>query len=161
MKMTNQKTDFFRPMEYDNNYEQFGVIEAHRNGRSTPSYQPGTIGKDIPVIIAHKLSDQPAEGEPQMSVKSLSRWEFWLGIFTAIIGIFSIVVGATWTISNNINDKINASRQELTGNIQSSRAEITARIDRLEDKMESNFKETSSSLFKIQAILEAKSDKEK
>ncbi|HAZ3906282.1 TPA: hypothetical protein J1437_004710 [Escherichia coli] len=155
--MTNQKTDFFRPMEYDNNYEQFDVIEAHRNGRSTPSYQPGTIGKYIPVIITHK----PAEGEPQMSVKSLSRWEFWLGILTAIIGIFSIVVGATWTISNNINDKINASRQELTGNIQSSRAEITARIDRLEDKMESNFKETSSSLFKIQAILEAKSDKEK
>ncbi|HEB1396320.1 TPA: hypothetical protein RY411_004721 [Escherichia albertii] len=159
MKMTNQKTDFFRPIEY--NHDQFHVVGVYRYGRPAPSYQQGVIGKDVPVFIPHKLTDQPAEDEPQMSVKSLSRWEFWLGIFTAVIGMLSIVIGATWAISNNINDKINASRQELTGNIQSSRAEITSRIDRLEDRMESNFKETSSSLFKIQAALEAKSNKEK
>lgn len=159
--MTNQKTDLFRPMEYDNTYDQFGAREIYRHGRSTPSYQPGSIGRDVPIFFAHKLNDQPAEAEPHMNVKSLSRVEFWLGIAAAIVGMFAIVVGATWTISNNINEKVNASRQELTGNIQSSRAEITTRIDRLEDKMDSNFKETSSSLFKIQAILEAKSEKEK
>lgn len=159
--MTNQKTDLFRPMEYDNTYDQLIAREVYKHGRSTPSYQPGNIGRDIPIFIARNVSNQSTEAESHMNGKSLSRLEFWLGIGATIVGMFALVVGATWTISNNINEKINASRQELTGNIQSSRTEITGRIDRLEAKIDSNYKDTSSSLFKIQAILEAKSDKEK
>lgn len=96
-----------------------------------------------------------------MNANSLSRLEFWLGIMASIVGVLSIVIGATWIISNTISEKIDASRKEIAGNIQSNRTDITARIDRLEDKMDSNLKDISSSMYKIQATLEAKSSKEK
>ncbi|NUU68467.1 hypothetical protein HQN64_20490 [Enterobacteriaceae bacterium BIT-l23] len=91
-----------------------------------------------------------------MSGKTITRLEFWVGICASIVTIIGAGIVATWTISNSINDRVNDSRRELAGNIQNSKVEITTRIDRLEDKIDSNYKETSSSLMKIQAILESK-----
>lgn len=159
--MTNQRTDFFQPANYDDVYTPFNSERIPRSRIAKPSYQPGMIGGDTPVLIVHNASRQVMEAEPHMNAKSLSRLEFWLGIIATIAGVLSIVIGATWTISNTISEKIDASRKEITGNIQSNRTDITTRIDRLEDKMDSNLKDISSNMYKIQAILEAKSAKEK
>lgn len=157
--MTNQITDLthFQPV----NYNSFGCEKIHRTRIAKPSYQPGIIDDDHQVFIVHNTSRQNMEAEPHMNANSLSRLEFWLGIMASIVGVLSIVIGATWIISNTISEKIDASRKEIAGNIQSNRTDITARIDRLEDKMDSNLKDISSSMYKIQATLEAKSSKEK
>ncbi|XEG68528.1 hypothetical protein NMD97_03710 [Edwardsiella tarda] len=159
--MTNQRADFFQPADYDDVYTLLSSERIPRSRIVTPSYQPGATDGDTPVLIVHNASRQVMEVEPHMNAKSLSRLEFWLGIIATIAGVLSIVIGATWTISNTISEKIDASRKEITGNIQSNRTDITTRIDRLEDKMDSNLKDISSNMYKIQATLEAKSAKEK
>lgn len=83
----------------------------------------------------------------------LGRIEFWLGITATLVAILVATCGAVWTISNSINDKINQSRQEVNLSVQTSKAEITSRIDRLEDKVDTGFKDTTSSLNDLKVIL--------
>ncbi|WP_230010693.1 hypothetical protein [Citrobacter koseri] len=117
------------------------------------SYDPLTIGQP---------NDEKGK---KMSGPTITEGKFWLGIATSIIGFLVIACSTSWVISNNINDKINQSRQELSGNIQTSKTELSSaiqssktelhiRLDRLEDKIDTNIKETSINLIKIQSLLE-------
>ncbi|CAM3944790.1 hypothetical protein PLGE761_02285 [Pluralibacter gergoviae] len=88
-----------------------------------------------------------------MSTKTIGRIEFWLGIAVALVTIVGASVSATWSVSNAITSKNDSLRSELNQNISSSKQEITSRIDRIEDKVDSGFKDVTSNLNDLKVIL--------
>ena len=56
-----------------------------------------------------------------------------------------------------MNDKTNGLRKDMSDEIKSSRIELSAKIERVEDKTAEGFKDTSSQLNDIKILL-AKSD---
>lgn len=78
-----------------------------------------------------------------MSTHSLSPLAFWIGILVTIV-VAPIL--ATWTVSNAIDSKVNQAKQEITGITYTSKAEVTNRLDGLEDKVESGLKETNAGI---------------
>ncbi|EKN4877961.1 TPA: hypothetical protein ACPZJO_003310 [Yersinia enterocolitica] len=103
-------------------------------------------------IYANMSKDRSEEAEAKEMI-SITKTQFWVGIFGTIISILVVVCGATWTISNNINDKVSQSRQEVMGAIQMGKTEVNTRIDRVETKVDSGFKETASGLSDIKILL--------
>jgi len=147
------KSESFEPANFDRS--QLAAFRDHHH----PTYTRFPKQFNGSMFAAHRMNhDEPLSGG-DMNSKSITRVEFWLGTITTVVGFLVIAIGATWTISNSINEKINSSRQELAGNIQVSKTEITTRLDRVEDKMDSNFKEMSASLIKIQSTLDAEKEK--
>lgn len=100
----------------------------------------------------------PNNGD-KMSEKSLTVTQFWVGIVLAILTVLGTGVCASWTISNTINDKSNNLRKDMSDEIKSSRIELSAKIDRVEDKTEAGFKDASSQLHDIKILL-AKSEQQ-
>jgi hypothetical protein len=76
----------------------------------------------------------------------VTKFEFWLGAIGMAVTIVAIVVGASWKINDSIHESANAHRQELTGIINTTKSDITSRIDRLEDKLERSSSATDSKL---------------
>jgi high-affinity Fe2+/Pb2+ permease len=122
-----------------------------RNKNPASSYIPSSQGERF-IIVDQEQASQ-AKGDSKMSTSNIGRLEFWLGISVSIVGFVVIGCGATWTISSTINDKVSQSRQEIAGNIQVSKTELTTRMDRLEDKVESGFKDTNSGINDLKLLL--------
>lgn len=147
-----QKTDIFeRP-----GHGELQVFPAdyprHERGRNQPPmYVPSSNGQRF--IIVDQEQARQAKGDTSMNSSSIGRLEFWLGIAASIVGFVVIGCGATWTISSNINDKVNESRVEIANNIQVSKTELATRIDKLETKVDAGFKDTTSGINDIKIIL--------
>ncbi|EML3649518.1 hypothetical protein RVW51_000159 [Citrobacter freundii] len=154
--MKQHKDDFYQPAELDEIQIIPASYDLHRVHNSSPSFHPLDITRTGYIFSKHNQTDE--ENDSDMSNKTISRTEFWLGTIGVIFTCLAAAVGATWTISNNINDKANDTRKELAANIQSSKSEISLRMDRLEDKLDSSSKDTSDKLMRIQLLLEAKSE---
>lgn len=146
------------PMNKSENYEpeyipreQFfasNVISEHTaNQNLMRSFTPSQLK-----VYAKMGTDRAEEAEAN-KMTSITKTQFWIGIFGAISGFLVIICGATWTISNNISDKVSQSRQEVMGAIQTSKTEVNTRIDRVENKVDSGFKETASGLGEIKVLL--------
>ncbi|EPC6045119.1 hypothetical protein ACR0VB_002092 [Serratia marcescens] len=88
-----------------------------------------------------------------MTSKLVTHTQMWIGIGVSLLSIVAIAVTASWTISNSINDKINSSRQELTTVINTSKSEVSARVDKLESKVDNGFATTNSGINDIKLIL--------
>lgn len=88
-----------------------------------------------------------------MSSKTLGRLEFWIGIAVGVIAIVGSAVTVTWSVSNAITSKNDSLRVELNQNITTSKQEIGARIDRLEDKVDGGFKDLSTTLGDLKVIM--------
>lgn len=96
--------------------------------------------------------DVPQRGD-DMTSKLVTHTQMWIGIGVSLLSIVAIAVTASWTISNSINDKINSSRQELTTVINTSKSEVSARVDKLESKVDNGFATTNSGINDIKLIL--------
>lgn len=157
-KIPNQRLEPFNPSSFD-------IFESRPFGREihNPVYSPQKADSGLQVIFRQtSVTDNMDTQEHYMSSsKSLSRLEFWLGMVATLVGVLAIAIGAAWTISNSINEKVSSARQELAGNILTSKNEVSTRLDRIEDKMDASNKEITSSLFKIQASLEAQQNNSK
>lgn len=98
-------------------------------------------------------SDDKDEPGVEMSSKTLGRLEFWIGIAVGVIAIVGSAVTVTWSVSSAITSKNDSLRTELNQNITTSKQEIGARIDRLEDKVDSGFKDLSTNLGDLKVIM--------
>lgn len=157
--MKQHKGSFFSPAELD----EVQIIPAqhghHRDHHSSPSFHPIDISRAGYIFSTLNHSEKDEEKNNEMSNHGISRTEFWIGAIGIIFTCLASAVVATWTISNNINDKTNDSRKELAGNIQSNKTEISLRLDRLEDKFDSSSKDTADKLMRIEMLLQAKGEK--
>ena len=97
----------------------------------------------------------PSNGGEHMSTHSLSPLAFWLGIASTVLTIVGAAILTTWTVSNSIDSKVNQARQEITGITYTSKVEVTNRLDRLEDKVESGLKETNAGINDLKVLLSA------
>ncbi|WLX50473.1 hypothetical protein [Klebsiella pneumoniae] len=98
-------------------------------------------------------SDDKDDPGVEMSSKTLGRIEFWIGIAVGVIAIVGSAVTVTWSVSSAITSKNDSLRTELNQNITTSKQEIGARIDRLEDKVDGGFKDLSTNLGDLKVIL--------
>ncbi|HDZ0760527.1 TPA: hypothetical protein RRT58_000387 [Klebsiella pneumoniae] len=98
-------------------------------------------------------SDYKDDPGVEMSSKTLGRIEFWIGIAVGVIAIVGSAVTVTWSVSSAITSKNDSLRTELNQNITTSKQEIGARIDRLEDKVDGGFKDLSTNLGDLKVIL--------
>ncbi|HCA0321644.1 TPA: hypothetical protein MNI86_005440 [Klebsiella pneumoniae] len=106
----------------------------------------------------HTIKDTFSSGDKddpgvEMSSKTLGRIEFWIGIAVGVIAIVGSAVTVTWSVSSAITSKNDSLRTELNQNITTSKQEIGARIDRLEDKVDGGFKDLSTNLGDLKVIL--------
>lgn len=157
VKMKSQRNDSFIPAR--SIADDYETIRTRPHQPAPVYYPPDNGGYGSGYYIP--LPQNNEGGERMRNKSDVTRVEFWIGITLSMLTIIGVGCGTAWAISSAINDRIGDSRQEITGNIQSSRVEITTRIDRLEDKMDSNFKETSMGLMKIQASLDVKQNSQK
>ncbi|CAM3360735.1 hypothetical protein SB6411_00255 [Klebsiella spallanzanii] len=153
--MTHQKMNNFREPE---NLETILTLGAdvykvsHRGNLAT--YHPLTTSING---VDTRFSSNNGE---KMSEKSITTTQFWVGIILAILTVLGTGVCATWTISNSMNDKTNGLRKDMSDEIKSSRIELSAKIDRVEDKTAEGFKDTSSQLNDIKILLAKSEQKE-
>ncbi|CNJ37208.1 Uncharacterised protein [Yersinia rohdei] len=158
--MTTQQNDnLFRPATI----EAVGEFYPSRRLNSAIHNAASYANIDPRKILFAPISEPEMEGGKRnnMQTSSVSKLEFWLGIAGVIIGFMAIVGTASWTISNNINDKISQSRQEISANIQMSKSEISSRVDRIEDKVDSGFKDTSQGIMDLKLLLNNNQHQEK
>ncbi|SUB71831.1 hypothetical protein [Pluralibacter gergoviae] len=140
---------------YSSVYSQSTPVIVKQIGDSVVFQPAEYLPKANELHTIHKsynseLNDNPEEG---MSTKTIGRIEFWLGIAVALVTIVGASVSATWSVSNAITSKNDSLRSELNQNISSSKQEITSRIDRIEDKVDSGFKDVTSNLNDLKVIL--------
>lgn len=157
--MKQYKNDYYQPAELGEMQIFPARHTQYREHHSSPSFHPLDTNRVGYIFSTPNQTDNDEETISDMSNKGISRIEFWLGTMGVIVTCLVAAIGATWTISNNISDKTNETRKELAGNIQSSKSEISLRLDRLEDKFDSSSKDTSEKLMKIQIILEQNAEK--
>lgn len=150
--MNHQKMNNFRePETFEAILTQSGKAFRVPQRATLATYHPFT--SNINGVDTRFLSNN---GE-KMSEKSITTTQFWVGIILAILTILGTGVCASWTISNTMNDKTNGLRKDMSDEIKSSRIELSAKIERVEDKTAEGFKDTSSQLNDIKILL-AKSD---
>ena len=128
-------------------------------GHASPTYIPFSGRERQLVFIDPLASPKPTGEEQEMNNSGIGRLEFWLGISASIVGFIVIGCGATWSISNAISDKVNQSRIEINGSIQTSKTEITTRIDRLEDKVATGFKDNANGINELKLMINNQNDK--
>lgn len=104
---------------------------------------------------------QPVQDEKMSSNSSVGKVEFRITVGLAALTVVAAVIGTTWTVSNAISEKNTALRQELSQSILVSKQEITQRVDRVEDKIDSGFKDTSSQLTDLKILLATKNKDDK
>ncbi|WP_273901953.1 hypothetical protein [Enterobacter hormaechei] len=157
--MKQHKVDYYKPAELDEMQIFPARRTQYREHLSSPSFYPLDMNRAGYIFSTPNQTDNDEETISDMSNKGISRIEFWFGTIGVIVTCLVAAIGATWTISNNISDKTNETRKELAGNIQSSKSEISLRMDRLEDKFDSSSKDTSDKLMRIQMIIEQNAEK--
>ncbi|HDT5515084.1 TPA: hypothetical protein QHK07_000153 [Klebsiella aerogenes] len=157
--MKQHKDDYYQPADLDGMQIFPSRHTQYRDHHSSPSFHPLDLNRAGYVFTTPNQNDKDEETINDMSNKGISRSEFWLGTIGVMVTCLVAAIGATWTISNNISDKTNETRKELAGNIQNSKSEISLRMDRLEDKLDSSSKDTSDKLMRIQMILEQNTEK--
>ncbi|MFW7226911.1 MULTISPECIES: hypothetical protein [unclassified Serratia (in: enterobacteria)] len=83
----------------------------------------------------------------------IGRLEFWLGLIGVIVSIVIAVAATSWTVSNRITDEMSQERQEINGSIQTSEDHLNGRIDKLDSKVDTGFKDTTSQLNDIKVMI--------
>ncbi|MCL6409932.1 hypothetical protein QQL37_12495 [Pantoea agglomerans] len=98
--------------------------------------------------------DEIPKQEENMTAKGLiGKIEFRVTMGLALLTVVGVAVTAAWSISNSISDKNTALRQELSQTILTSKQELSLRVDRVEDKIDDGFKETSNQLTDLKVLL--------
>ncbi|ESL40927.1 hypothetical protein L473_01322 [Klebsiella pneumoniae BIDMC 36] len=77
-----------------------------------------------------------------------------------VLPIIAAIVGATTWINSTIDSKARDNRLELKQDLQQAKQDISMRVDKLEDKVDTGFRETSSQLNDIKILL-VKNEKQK
>lgn len=108
----------------------------------------------FPHGLRHEAIPFSQDQVPQMSSNGLiGKIEFRVSMILALITVVGTAVGVTWAVSNSISEKNNALRQELSQSILTSKQEITQRVDRVEDKIDSGFKDNTTQLNELKVLL--------
>lgn len=107
-----------------------------------------------PATITTKIAEHVRE-EADMSTTSHKSVLAWM---TTVLPIISVVVGATTWINSTIDSKARDNRLELKQDLQQAKQDLSSRVDKIEDKVDVGFRDTSSQLNDIKILL-VKSEK--
>lgn len=92
----------------------------------------------------------------EMNEKNITKTQFWIGVMISSLTVVIAACATTWAISSNINDKVNQSRIEIAGILQVNKSELSNRMDRVEDKVDSGFKDTNNGINELKILLSEK-----
>ncbi|ELS1887100.1 hypothetical protein RZP54_04880 [Raoultella ornithinolytica] len=106
----------------------------------------------ITTNVAEHVKEE-ADMIPQNS-KSVLTWT------VTVLPILAAIVGATTWINSTIDSKARDNRLELKQDLQQTKQDLSMRVDKLEDKVDTGFRETSNQLNEIKVLL-VKNDKSK
>lgn len=101
---------------------------------------------------------------------NMSRLSIIVAIIVSIVSIIGTLIGATWFISSKINDSANDSRKEVMSMYQNDRVELSnkllaletkidSKFDRVNDKVDSGFKDINNSLYETKALISTNNQK--
>lgn len=109
-----------------------------------------------PATISPSPADQPKKEADMNTInsKSVLTW------VATVLPIVAAIIGATTWINSTIDSKARDNRMELKQDLQLAKQDISVRIDKIEGKVDSGFKDTSTQLNEIKVLL-AKSDQKK
>ncbi|EPY5246825.1 TPA: hypothetical protein ACWXE1_005605 [Klebsiella pneumoniae] len=96
-------------------------------------------------------------GEADMNSQNSKSVLTWT---VTVLPIIAAIVGATTWINSTIDSKARDNRLELKQDLQQAKQDISMRVDKLEDKVDTGFRETSSQLNDIKILL-VKNEKQK
>lgn len=149
------KSEYHHSDNQGTTYSPSELFYAKRVGNSVV-FEPAAYlltANNLHTIKDTFSSDDKDEPGVEMSSKTLSRLEFWIGMAVGVIAIVGSAVTVTWSVSSAITSKNDSLRTELNQNITTSKQEIGARIDRLEDKVDGGFKDLSTNLGDLKVIM--------
>ena len=109
-----------------------------------------------PATISTSTANQPKE-ETDMNTTNSKSVLTWVVTVLPIVGA---IIGATTWINATIDSKARDNRLELKQDLQQAKQDITLRVDKIEDKVDSGFKDTSSQLNEIKVLI-AKAEQQK
>ena len=109
-----------------------------------------------PATITTKLAENVGEeaGMNTQNSKSVLTWTI------TVLPVIAAIVGATTWINSTIDSKARDNRLELKQDLQQVKQDLSMRVDNLEGKVDSGFRDTSSQLNDIKILL-VKSDQQK
>ncbi|MEG2267438.1 MAG: hypothetical protein RSC68_24310 [Acinetobacter sp.] len=102
-----------------------------------------------PATISTSTAIQPKEdaGMNITNSKSVLTW------VVTVLPIVASIIGATTWVNSTIDSKARDNRLELKQDLQLAKQDITLRIDKIEDKVDGGFKDTSSQLNEIKVLI--------
>lgn len=148
--MNRQRHDNFEPAEL---FETSYLRDSGNNGSHFVSFTPSNRSNQ-PMVFYKANAIEPKASE--MNEKSITKAQFWIGVIISSLTVVVAACATTWAISNNINDKVNQSRLEISASLQTNKSELSSRIDRVEDKVDTGFKDTNNGINDLKILINGK-----
>lgn len=145
--------DAFIPMS---NAKKALLIAEQQPDGSIKFVSAGMLFENENPATISTIANQPKEATDMNTTtnKSVLNW------VVTVLPIVAAIIGATTWINSTIDSKSRDNRLELKQDLQLAKQDITLRMDKIEDKVDGGFKDTSSQLNDIKVLI-AKSEQQK